>query len=187
MLIDQSKMRRINVVGTSGSGKSTFATELSEILGIEYFEIDALSWKDDWKFCEDKELFEKIKLITDKNEWILDGNYGRTQQIKWRNVQTIIWLDFPFWFVFYRVLKRCIARLMDRKPLWETNNRETFRRSFLSQDSILLWMITSYSKMKKRYSEIFEENKTKWQLIRIQSPKEARMFLDSLQYESKND
>ncbi|MCH7726505.1 MAG: (d)CMP kinase, partial [Planctomycetes bacterium] len=34
-----SRFERINVVGTSGSGKSTFARELAEVLNLPCFEL----------------------------------------------------------------------------------------------------------------------------------------------------
>lgn len=174
------KLNRINVIGTSGSGKSTFSRELANRLNLPYIEMDALYWKDDWKFANDEELMENIRKITESEKWLLDGNYNRTQPIKWKNVQTIIWLDYPFYLVFYRVLKRSIARLFDKKTLWGTNNRESFQKSFLSKDSIIVWMWTSFPNMKKRYSKLFEKNTKDWQLIRLTSPAMAKQFLKNL-------
>ena len=41
-------MQRILVMGSSGSGKSTFARRLSGITGIPMVSIDALFWKPGW-------------------------------------------------------------------------------------------------------------------------------------------
>lgn len=176
-----SRLNRINIIGTSGSGKSTFSRELANKLNLPYLEMDAIYWKDDWKFTSDEELMENVRIATEGERWLLDGNYNRTQPIKWKNVQTIIWLDYPFRLVFYRVLKRSIARLFDRKTLWGTNNRESFRKSFLSKDSIIVWMWTSYPNMKERYSRLFEKNTKEWQLIRLTSPLEAKKFLKNFE------
>jgi len=45
----QDVMRRINVVGTSASGKSTFARMLAQKLQLDYIELDDLFWLDDWQ------------------------------------------------------------------------------------------------------------------------------------------
>ena len=50
-----SRIERINVVGTSGSGKSTFARELAELLKLLYYEMDQLFWKLDWQESSDDE------------------------------------------------------------------------------------------------------------------------------------
>lgn len=42
-------MKRINVVGTSGSGKSTFGRQLSQQICAPYIEMDALFWQPNWK------------------------------------------------------------------------------------------------------------------------------------------
>lgn len=180
MKYEIQKLQRINVIGTSGSGKSTFSKTLASKLNLPYIEMDSLYWKDDWRFASDEELMENVRLATKGDRWLLDGNYNRTQPIKWKNVQTIIWLDYPFHLVFYRVLNRSIARLFDGKPLWGTNNRESFKKSFLSKESIIYWMWTSYPNMKKRYTKVFEKNTKNWQLIRLTSPSAANDFLNNL-------
>ena len=40
--------RRVNVVGTSASGKTTFARALAERLGVRHVELDALHWQSGW-------------------------------------------------------------------------------------------------------------------------------------------
>lgn len=42
-------MKKINVVGTSGSGKSTFARMLANQLNAPYIEMDALHWLPEWR------------------------------------------------------------------------------------------------------------------------------------------
>jgi adenylate kinase family enzyme len=54
------RFERINVVGTSGSGKSTFARELAELLNLPFYEMDQLFWKSDWHESSDNELFRKV-------------------------------------------------------------------------------------------------------------------------------
>ena len=41
-------MQRVLVMGSSGSGKSTFARRLSAMTGIPTVSIDALFWKPGW-------------------------------------------------------------------------------------------------------------------------------------------
>ena len=174
-------MKRINVVGTSGSGKTTFSKELAQKLNIEYIEMDRLYWKNDWRGSSDAELLHSIHFALKGEAWVLDGNYNRTQAVKWEHLDTLIWLDFPFYLVFYRVLKRAIKRAITKEKLWNTNNYENFKLLF-SKDSIVLWMITSYPTMKKRYSEVFENPNVMPQvkMIRLKSPKQASVFLKEI-------
>ena len=89
-------LKRINIIGASGSGKSTFGKNLAGVLSIDYIEMDALFWGKNWSVPSDEVFFPKVKSALDKDAWVLDGNYNRTTPIKWEKVDTVIWLDFSF-------------------------------------------------------------------------------------------
>ena len=73
---------RINVLGTSGSGKSTFSKKLADKLNVPYVQLDELFWKPNWTESSDEELFPKLEKAVSSDEWVLDGNYTRTIPIK---------------------------------------------------------------------------------------------------------
>lgn len=83
-------MKRINVIGTSGSGKSTVARNLARVLDYPHVEMDVFHWKPNWKNASDKEFISAIVENTSGSNWILDGNYNHTQSVKWANVDTVI-------------------------------------------------------------------------------------------------
>ena len=87
---------RINVVGSSGSGKSTFAKKLAERLQIPHIEMDQLFWGPDWHWPSDEEFLPRVKEAIAGDRWVLDGNYSRTTQLKWAVADTVIWIDLPF-------------------------------------------------------------------------------------------
>jgi len=97
------KYERINVVGTSGAGKSTFAQETARRLSLPYIELDRLFWKSNWTEPTDDEFFPKLRDALAPGRWVLDGNYDRTRHIKWHHVQMVVWLDLPLYLVFARV------------------------------------------------------------------------------------
>jgi len=70
---------KINVIGTSGSGKSTVARGITQKLNIPYIQLDALFWRADWQGTPDDLFFAKIEAaLAGKNDWVIDGNYKRT-------------------------------------------------------------------------------------------------------------
>ena len=73
-------MKRINVVGTSASGKSTFSKALAQQLKVDYIELDDLFWLDDWVESSDQEFFKKLqqKINQASEGYVIDGNYTRT-------------------------------------------------------------------------------------------------------------
>ena len=40
---------RVSVIGTSGSGKTTFAGELARRLGVRHVDLDAINWQPGWR------------------------------------------------------------------------------------------------------------------------------------------
>jgi len=102
---------KINVVGTSGSGKTTFGKQLAEILNVPFVEMDALYWGPDWTGPTDQDLFSRLRKALDEEGWVLDGNYSRTQDIKWERVEVVIWLDFSFSRTMYQSASRAFSRL----------------------------------------------------------------------------
>jgi adenylate kinase family enzyme len=150
------QFRRINVIGTSGSGKSTFSRQLAELLGVPYFEMDQLFWKPDWRQSSDEELLAKVAEATSGQAWVLDGNYTRTIPQKWKAVELVIWLDLSFPRTITRVTKRAISRSLTQQELWPgTGNRESLRKGFLSSDSVIWWAISTHKKNRNTYSTIF--------------------------------
>lgn len=175
-------MKRINIVGTSGSGKSTIGKKLAEKLGYPYYQMDALFWKSNWGESSDEELFSAVTEITAKPTWVLDGNYNRTRPIKWKNVDTIIWVDYSFPRTFSQALTRAITRIIENKELWEgTGNTESFRKTFMSRDSILIWTIKGYWSNKRRYEATMQSPEYQHiHFVRLQSPKAAEAFISQL-------
>jgi len=146
-----SEASRINVVGTSGSGKSTFAQQLADIKGCTYIEMDRLFWKPNWEESTDEEYLPKIDQATSKDRWILDGSYSRTRSITWPRTQVVIFLDLPFLQTLFRVTRRAIERSQSGTEIWPgTGNKETFRKTFFSSDSIVWWVITHFHTNRKR-------------------------------------
>jgi len=168
---------RINVVGTSGSGKSTFARRIADKLNVPYVEIDALYWKPNWTTSPDEEFFPRLEAALCSDHWVLDGNYDRTRSIKWKRVQTVIYLDLPFYIVLYRIIRRSVVRGLKREELW-AGNRESVWKHFFTRDSMILWTISSFHQIRERYTKAFAlpEN-SHIRFVRLRSRKETEDFI----------
>ena len=68
-------MQRILVMGSSGSGKSTFARRLAEATNIPMVSLDALFWKQGWQPSEATEFGERVADVARQPRWIMDGNF----------------------------------------------------------------------------------------------------------------
>ena len=168
------------MVGTSGSGKTTVARAIAERLGIPHIEMDALFWKANWGETPDSELLPRVDEETDRPAWVLDGNYSRTRPIVWPKADTIVWLDYSFPRVFSQLLWRTIRRAVTREPMWG-GCRESFRISFFSRDSILVWCLRTYWKRRRNYPDILSRPEyARLNVIRLRSRRQLRAWLDDL-------
>ena len=99
-------MKRILVIGSPGSGKSTLSRKLSERLNIPCIHLDRLFWKPNWISTPKEEFDKLIQLELEKDSWIIDGNYKRTLNMRLKYADTVIWLDYPriicIWRVWFR-------------------------------------------------------------------------------------
>ncbi|MCB8888693.1 adenylate kinase [Vreelandella malpeensis] len=175
---------KINVVGTSGSGKSTLSKRLAEALNVPHIALDQLFWRPNWQETPDDEFFPELEaaLADAADGWVLDGNFNRTRAIKWREVDMIVWLDYGFWRTFRQSFQRAVMRIVTRRELWPgTGNRETFRKTFLSRDSILLWMLTYWRSQRRRY--LLDTMNLRYrhiQIVRLTSHSEAEFLIERL-------
>ncbi|UXR38183.1 AAA family ATPase [Staphylococcus simulans] len=70
---------RILVIGSPGTGKSTFAKQLSQKMNVPVFHLDKLFWKNDHETINQEEFIKQIeKVIAENESWIIDGNYRDT-------------------------------------------------------------------------------------------------------------
>jgi adenylate kinase family enzyme len=171
------KLRRVTVVGTSCSGKTTFAANLASILEVKHIELDALYWLPDWVERPKDEFLNSVEKETAKDAWVSDGNYTRAREIVWRRATAIVWLDYSFPRTFYRSLSRTTRRIFSGEEVC-AGNRESFRKAFMSRDSILLWVLTSYVEKRAEYTKLLGEAKPGDKEIFIfRHPKQAEEFL----------
>jgi len=145
---------RIVVVGTSGSGKTTFARSLAEALRREHIELDALHWGPNWTPRTD--FAELVRAAVTADAWVVDGNYSRVRDQVWERATAVVWLNYPFRVVFWRALVRTIRRVVSRETLY-SGNRESWRDAFLEPDGIPWWVIRTHRKRRREYAALLRE------------------------------
>lgn len=175
--------RRIAVVGNSGSGKSTFAGRIADILDCEHIELDSIHHLEDWTPIERDEMRRIVADRVAAETWVVDGNYrSLVQDLVFARADTAVWLDFPRRIVMPRVIRRTFGRMALRRELWN-GNRERLRNLFETdpEENIILWSWTQH----RRYQEIYASAMSdpgnghlNW--VRITSPRQQRAWLAGL-------
>lgn len=87
--------KKIIVIGCCGGGKSYFAKELSKIIGVPCFHLDNIYWKPNWVRTPREEFRSSIASIMEKDEWIIDGNYGSTMEDRIQKADLAFFMDMP--------------------------------------------------------------------------------------------
>ena len=171
---------RIQVVGTSGSGKSTLAKALAADLFLPMLELDSIYHQANWIPLPDKQFRSQVADFTSAGAWIVDGNYSKVRDILDKRITHLIWLDYPRWFVMWRVIRRTLWRGISRKELWN-GNHENPRNWFSKnrEENIILWAFTTHEINRQRYLALFE-TLPEVEKIRIGSPFQASRLLKSL-------
>jgi adenylate kinase family enzyme len=174
-------MQRILIIGSGGAGKSTLARQLAARLGLTHTELDSLYWLPDWAHITEAEFLARVDAVTSEPHWVLCGNYSTTQTITFKRADTVIWLDYPLLFIFGRLLKRTVQRVVTRENLWGSGNRETLRNAFFSRDSLLLYILKTHRRRSTTFARLMSENTNPsltW--LRFTSPRDTDAWLRTL-------
>ncbi len=100
-------MKKIIVIGCPGSGKSTFSKSLHNITKIPLYHLDMLFWNEDKTTVEKSVFIDRLLKIIENSEWIIDGNYSSTMELRMQKCDTVIFLDYPS--------EVCLERIKERK------------------------------------------------------------------------
>lgn len=140
-------MKRIIVLGNSGTGKTTLGRILSKKLNITPLHLDAIYWLPNWNHIN-KELFIR-KLVTffKKNEsWVIDGNYSNSESfdLRLKLADTIIYLDYE--------TKVSIDGIVSRERQYNKQHRSDMAEGCIEKiDNEFLDYVSNFNKFKGKY------------------------------------
>jgi len=175
---------RVAVVGTSGSGKSTFARRLAEMAGTPHIELDALNWQADWRDLsthDPEEFRRRVARAVAQESWVSDGNYGKVRDLILARATDLIWLDYSRPLTLRRVVWRSFRRAISQEELWPgTGNREALRR-WLDREHPIRWAWDTYHARRAAYAEMFADPATAHlKKHRLRHPREAAPLMSAL-------
>jgi len=174
--------KRIVIQGATGSGKSTLADRLGEALGLGVMHLDNIRHEHGWDSVDWDEMHERMEafVAAHPDGWVSEGNYSRVNEVTLSRCDTLISLDVPWRVSFLRLFKRTMARAIDQKPLYNDHGpHESFRISFLSRQSILLWSITHHQHRKRRTIEAFAKTAPGTRLVRLKTSREVEALVQA--------
>ncbi|MES0340137.1 MAG: adenylate kinase [Anaerolineales bacterium] len=174
-------MERVVVIGTSCSGKTTFASQLADKLAITHTELDVLHWLPDWQMRQLEEFRSLVAEVAVQDRWVIDGNYGKVRDIIWPRATHLVWLNYPFWTIFSRALRRTLRRVVTREELF-AGNRESLSRALFNTESIVWWVLRTYKRRRREYPQLFQMPQNKHlEIIELKNQIEADRFVTGIQ------
>ena len=148
----QASARRIVVVGCTGSGKTTLARSLAGLLDVPHVELDALNWEPNWTAAQTDVFRQRVRDALTGDAWVVEGNYRAVRDLVWPRAELLVWLDPPYRVAWWRLLRRTLRRVFRREELWN-GNREVFVTQFLTWDSLFIWQVRTFGRIRKTIPE----------------------------------
>ena len=159
-------MKKIIIIGSPGSGKSTFARKLRDKTNIPLFYLDMIWHKQDGTHVSREEFDARLNDIIKTEKWIIDGNYQRTIENRLKECDTVFLLDFPVEVCLSGAMSR-IGKKREDLPWVENEFDEEFKQFIID---------FSNEQLPKIY-ELIEKYMEQKNIIIFKSRKETDEFL----------
>ncbi|RXJ04358.1 DNA topology modulation protein FlaR [Anaerobacillus alkaliphilus] len=163
------RYKRIHIIGSVGSGKTTLGRQLSSTLHIPVFELDNVVWErsptGDMR-RNDQERDAQLQEIVQKDTWILEGVHHTWVKPSFEKADLIIFLDTSYSKRTYRI----ITRYCRQKLGIENAN---YKPSFKIFKSMFSWNAHFEKKSKPEILQILEEFQDK--VVIIKNASELRL------------
>ena len=172
-------MRRVAMIGPGGSGKTTLATQLGSMLGIELVQLDRLIWEPGWVKTPVRQVEEAQRAALGGESWIVDSTSPRAMRARLEAADTIVFLDLPPLLCAARTLLRrlrtrgepraelapgCVPARLDRAVLRYLGHIRQYRREIRPQ------ILAELERLSPRR-----------RVVVLRDTREIRSFVDSIQ------
>jgi adenylate kinase family enzyme len=167
-------VKKILVIGSSGAGKSILSRKLGDITRLPVIHLDFHHWRPGW-IEPAKEVWEaQVTELLERDEWVMDGNFGGTMERRLQSCDTVVFLDLPRHICAWRVVKRVLTYHGDTRPDLAPGCPEKFDLPFLKW----VWDFPNRSRPKvlKRIASVADRAR----VFRLKSNREVEEFLASM-------
>ena len=169
-----SALKRILVIGSGGSGKTSFARRLAERTKLPLIHLDALYWRRGWDPTPPDAWRTKVETLVSGPAWIMDGNYGGTLNIRLAACDAVVFLDVSRFVCLWRVVKRQLQHGGQSRAELPAGCPERLTWEFLK------WIWTYPARRRGAILRRLDELKAHKRVYVLRSSKEMDRFLNGL-------
>ncbi len=167
-------MERVIIIGCGGAGKSTLARKLGEKTGLPVVHLDQIWWSPgNWQHMDRPEFEALLMAEMEKPQWILDGNFRWTLEMRLEKCDTVIYLDFPRLVCLKNWMGRVIKNWGHARIDMAEGCTERFDPEFA------LWIWNFNKNYRARFYELLNNLSGK-QVIILKSRREVEKFLKNI-------
>ena len=168
-------MKRLMIIGGSGSGKSTTARMLGAITGLPVVHIDPMYYTAGWVSREAEETRQMIFDAIAEERWVFEGNQTSTFPERLARVDVLIFLDLPAYLRLWRAVTRMIKYQGKSRPDMAEGCPERFDWWFLK------WVV-SYGKVRRLAAlDAMHSAPDHVKCYHLKSRREVRQFLADME------
>lgn len=164
--------RRVVVAGVTGSGKTTLAGRIAELLGLPHTEIDALFHGAGW--TPRPEFLGDVRALVAGDAWVTEWQYDAARPLLNERAELMVWLDLPFRITLRRVIRRTVRRRVRREELWNGNQEGPLWRFFTDNEHIVRWSIRTRHINRERIPALARRGLP---VVRLRSTREVERWL----------
>jgi adenylate kinase family enzyme len=164
-------MKKILVIGSGGSGKSTFARRLGARLSLEVIHLDAHHWRAGWVAPPKDEWRRQVEELTRRESWVMDGNFSGTLDVRMAACDTVVFLDLPRAVCLWRVVKRRLKYRCQSRPDMAAGCQEKLDMEFIR------WVWSYGTRSRPKIVEMLRQNGRAKRVVWLRSTADVEEFL----------
>ncbi|KXK62697.1 topology modulation protein [Micromonospora rosaria] len=170
-------MDRIAIIGCGGSGKSTTARHLAQILDAPLTHLDALYYDEHWTPLP-QDTFARLqeKLVTGER-WIIEGNYASTLPTRLTAADNVIFLDLP--------AATCLWGIAQRRRRYRGGQHQTNGVYDRITWNFIRYILTYRHTMRPRIHTLLQKHAPHARLITLTSRHHNNRFIDHIRRDAQ--